>query len=151
MAEKKLTPKQDRFCREYVIDCNGTQAAIRAGYSPKTANEQASRLLANVSVSRRVHELQGKVAEKCEITAEYVLNGLREVAERCMEAKPVLDREGHETGEFTFNPSGANKAFELLGKYLKLFTDKHETEGRVTLAQALSDLDRLEDTETDAE
>lgn len=42
-----MTDKQARFCEEYMIDLNATQAAIRAGYSPKTANEQAARLLAN--------------------------------------------------------------------------------------------------------
>lgn len=45
-----MTDKQDRFCEEYMIDLNATQAAIRAGYSPKTAREQAPRLLANVSI-----------------------------------------------------------------------------------------------------
>lgn len=52
MAE--LTPRQARFIEEYLIDLNGTQAAIRAGYSPRTANEQAVRLLANVSVKDAV-------------------------------------------------------------------------------------------------
>lgn len=47
-----MTDKQARFCEEYMIDLNATQAAIRAGYSPKTANEQAARLLANVSIPR---------------------------------------------------------------------------------------------------
>jgi phage terminase small subunit len=54
----ELTPKQQRFCEEYVVDCNGTQAAIRAGYSEKTAVEQASRLLINVKVGERINELQ---------------------------------------------------------------------------------------------
>ena len=48
-----MTDKQDRFCEEYMIDLNATQAAIRAGYSPKTAREQAPRLLANVSIQNR--------------------------------------------------------------------------------------------------
>ena len=55
-AKNKLTAKRDRFCQEYVIDCNATQAAIRAGYSEKTANEQGARLLANVSVKNRIAE-----------------------------------------------------------------------------------------------
>ena len=49
-----MTDKQARFCEEYMIDLNATQAAIRAGYSPKTANEQAARLLANVSIQNRI-------------------------------------------------------------------------------------------------
>ena len=49
----KLTDKQEMFCKEYLIDLNATQAAIRAGYSKKTANEQAGRLLVNVSVQSK--------------------------------------------------------------------------------------------------
>ena len=49
-----LTPRQARFVKEYLVDLNGTQAAIRAGYSSRTANEQAARLLANISVKAAV-------------------------------------------------------------------------------------------------
>lgn len=49
-----LTPKQKRFCEEYLIDLNATQAAIRAGYSPKTAEQTASRLLRNVKVQEYI-------------------------------------------------------------------------------------------------
>ena len=55
-----MTDKQARFCEEYMIDLNATQAAIRAGYSPKTANEQAARLLANVSIQNRIAQLQAE-------------------------------------------------------------------------------------------
>ena len=49
----KLTPKQLAFCQEYVVDKNGTQAAIRAGYSEDTSPEQASRLLRNIKVKKK--------------------------------------------------------------------------------------------------
>ena len=49
----KLTAKQQRFCDEYLIDLNATQAAIRAGYSPKTAAQAAARLLTNVKVQEK--------------------------------------------------------------------------------------------------
>ncbi len=68
-----MTPKQEAFVREYLIDLNGTQAAIRAGYSPATANEQASRMLANVSVAEAVAKAKAERAEKCEIDALWVL------------------------------------------------------------------------------
>lgn len=68
-----LTPKQQRFVTEYLIDLNGKQAAIRAGYSPKTAEVQACRLLSNVKVSAAVAEGQKTVAEKLGITHEKVL------------------------------------------------------------------------------
>jgi phage terminase small subunit len=72
----KLTAKQDRFCREYLTDLNATQAAIRAGYSPKTANQQASRLLAKVKVQDRIAELQKTVADRLDLSAERVLREL---------------------------------------------------------------------------
>lgn len=55
-----MTPKQERFVAKYLIDLNATQAAIRAGYSKKTAKQQAARLLANADVSRAVAEAQGR-------------------------------------------------------------------------------------------
>ncbi|HAL7886072.1 TPA: terminase small subunit, partial [Escherichia coli] len=73
---KQLTPKQELFCREYLKDLNGTQAAIRAGYSEKTANEQASRLLANVNVQKFVAELKSARVEQTGIDAAYVLRRL---------------------------------------------------------------------------
>ena len=71
-----MTPKQEAFINEYLIDKNATQAAIRAGYSPRTANEQGARLLANVSVRLRVDELLARASEKAGLTAELVLASL---------------------------------------------------------------------------
>jgi len=72
-----LTPKQELFCHEYLKDLNGTQAAIRAGYSPKTANEQAARLLASVSIYQTVDELKAKRNKRIEIEADDVLLELK--------------------------------------------------------------------------
>jgi phage terminase small subunit len=69
----KLTDKQERFCREYVIDLNGTQAAIRAGYSENTANEQAAQLLAKLSIQSRIEELKAEIGKRLEITADMVV------------------------------------------------------------------------------
>lgn len=69
----KLTPQQERFCQEYVTDLNGTQSAIRAGYSTRTANEQAGRLLSHVSVRSRIDELKAERATRTQITADRVL------------------------------------------------------------------------------
>ena len=68
-----LTARQTRFVAEYLVDLNGTQAAIRAGYSPRTAEAQASRLLRNVKVSAAVAKGQAARFRKVEITAERVL------------------------------------------------------------------------------
>lgn len=70
--ELGLTPKQKRFADEYLIDSNGTQAAIRAGYSPKTANEQASQLLAKLNIKEYVARRSAELAEKTGLTAELV-------------------------------------------------------------------------------
>lgn len=77
--ERALTHKQAAFVREYLIDLNGTQAAIRAGYSERTANEQAARLLANVSVSKAVADAQAERADRLEITADRVLAELAKI------------------------------------------------------------------------
>ncbi len=71
-----MTPKQQRFVDEYMIDLNATAAAKRAGYSEDTAAEQASRLLKNVKVSAAVAERRAKMSERLEITAERVLREL---------------------------------------------------------------------------
>lgn len=125
----ELTDKQESFCLQYAIDKNGKQAAIRAGYSEKTAEQQASRLLSNVKVKARIDTLLGDAAKRCGIDADYILGSLKAVAERCMQAEPVMVRDGDqmiESGEYKFEHSGANKSLELLGKHLKLFDHKED-------------------------
>jgi phage terminase small subunit len=78
-AEAGMTPKQEAFVREYLVDLNATQAAIRAGYSAKTANEQGARLLANVSIAAAVQAGMDKRAERTRIDADYVLSRLVEI------------------------------------------------------------------------
>lgn len=75
-----LTPKQARFVAEYLIDLNATQAAIRAGYSRRTANEQGSRLLAKASVKAAVADGQAKQLGKADLTAVRVLEEMRRLA-----------------------------------------------------------------------
>lgn len=75
-----LTPKQARFVVEYLIDLNATQAASRAGYSRRTANEQGARLLAKVSVAAAIQAAQAKRSERTEITADRVLTELAKLA-----------------------------------------------------------------------
>lgn len=75
----KLTDKQELFAREYLKDLNATQAAIRAGYSEKTAQEQSSRLLSNVMVQDRIAELKAERNEEVGIDAAYVLRRLVEI------------------------------------------------------------------------
>lgn len=76
----KLTEKQQKFGDEYLIDLNGTQAAIRAGYSEKTAEQQAVRLLRNVRVQAYIQKRKAERIERTEITQDMVLRELAIVA-----------------------------------------------------------------------
>lgn len=75
----KLTPKQARFVEEYLVDLNATQAAIRAGYSARTAEQQGSRLLRNVQVAASVAAGQQDRSGRTEITADRVLQELAKI------------------------------------------------------------------------
>jgi phage terminase small subunit len=70
---KALTPKQERFVAEYLIDLNATQAAKRAGYSERTAGSQAFDLLKKPEIAAAVQARRGKLAEKLEVTQERVV------------------------------------------------------------------------------
>ena len=76
----KLTAKQQRFCDEYLIDLNATQAAIRAGYSKKTARAQGQRMLTNVDIKTHISELIRNREERTEITQDSVLRELALIA-----------------------------------------------------------------------
>ena len=123
-----LTPKQQRFVEEYLVDSNGTQAAIRAGYSPKTANEQACDLLAKPSIAEAVAAGRARLSEKTGLDAQWVLDGLKKNYERAMQEEPVLDKQGNPTGEYVYQGAVANRALELVGKHIGMFVDKTEIE-----------------------
>jgi len=75
-----LTPRQQRFVEEYLVDLNGTQAAIRAGYSAKTAKQQASRLLTNVDVQTAIKDRQEVRSERLDITVDSITKQLLSIA-----------------------------------------------------------------------
>lgn len=82
-AKKKarpLTPKQKRFAQEYLIDLNGTQAAIRAGYSKKTANSIVSRLLSNVGIQEEIQRGRNERAKRTEVTQDRVITEIARIA-----------------------------------------------------------------------
>jgi phage terminase small subunit len=114
---KKLTPKQQMFVKEYLIDLNASQAAIRAGYSEKTAKEQASRLLTNVNVAEAVQAEMDKRAESATMSAQDTLKTISRVIQACEEEDPVK------------NANAILKGCELYGKHHKLFTEKSEVSG----------------------
>lgn len=130
----KLTDKQKDFVRQYLVDLNATQAAIRAGYSVKTAYRQGADLLQKTSIREAIEKAQAKRARRVEVTQDYVLSNLVEVVERTMQRAPVTDRKGEQVTDeegravWTFDAKGANRALELLGKHLGIFTDKVKAE-----------------------
>lgn len=137
-----LTAKQRTFVDEYLIDLNATQAAIRAGYSAKTADRIGAELLGKTWVAQAVQDAMDARSQRTALTADYVLSGIQEIAERCLQRAPVMEGRGEDRKQmidlegrhvWTFDAAGANKAFENLGKHLKLFTDKVEHSGGVTV------------------
>ncbi len=122
-----LTPKQARFVEEYLVDLNATQAAIRAGYSAKTAYSQGERLLRNVEVAAAVAEAKPARSERTKINQDWVIERLVGVYEASMEARPVCDKNGEEKG-FTFNPTAANRR--------KGWNSGHESDNRAPGTQS---------------
>lgn len=87
-----LTDKQEMFCCEYLIDLNATQAAIRAGYSEKTANRTASENLSKPDIQIRISELMKERSDRLQIDADYVLNRLVEIDQ--MDVLDILHDDG---------------------------------------------------------
>jgi phage terminase small subunit len=110
-----LTAKQETFVGEYLKDLNGTQAAIRAGYSAHTANEQAAQLLAKLSIQQAVQQGKDDRSRRTQITQDSVLTGIRDIVDATRQAQPSV----------------ALRGLELLGKHLGLFTEKHEITGEI--------------------
>lgn len=90
--DSDLTPQQERFCQEYIVDLNGKRAAIRASYSESTAESQASRLLSKVKVQELVYKLNQERIKKVEIDANFVLEELHKIANSSI--KDMVDDEG---------------------------------------------------------
>jgi len=147
-----LKEKQKAFCREYLIDSNGKQAAIRSGYSIKTAENQASRLLSKEKVRQYLGSLKEKQIERLEVTADMVVQELAKMAffdpsklynsdgtpkalsELDVGTRAVISELGLKSlggGEFATIEKYAKtydkqKALELLGRHLGMFTEKKE-------------------------
>ena len=113
-----LTPKQARFVEEYLVDLNATQAAIRAGYSKKTAEQQGARLFRNVKVAAAIQEAQEARSERTGITQDEVIQGLKKEA--------ALEGDGS-------SHSARVAAWAHLGKHLGIFTDNLNLGGSVGL------------------
>ena len=136
--------KRRRFVEEYIKDLNATQAAIRAGYSEKTAGQQGFRLLKNVQIAKAIAKAHVKRSERVEVTQDFVLTGLIENYARAMKDIPVCDREGN-IYEYRYEGSVANRALELLGRQLAMFTDVKKIEGDLPPMQIILTEDEADD------
>lgn len=143
--------RQDVFVEEYLIDLNATQAAIRAGYSPKTANEQGSRLLANVSIQNKIGKAMAERSKRTGVNQDRVIQELARVA--FVNPKNVINTKTGEilpeateddlaciqsvkikktatarstTIEREVKMADKMRALELLGKHLGMYKDKIE-------------------------
>jgi len=74
-----MTPKREQFCLEYLVDLNATQAAIRAGYSPKTAGSQGEQLLKKVEIQQRIAELRADREQRTQIEGDRVIEELKRI------------------------------------------------------------------------
>jgi phage terminase small subunit len=168
MAKKaKLTEKQQRFVDEYLIDLNATQAAIRAGYSVKTANEQGSQNLAKLSIQQAIAEQMAERSKRTGINQDRVVLELAKIA--LVKMTDIVDSQGRiksdaspddlaciesvkykesesDTGssvEREVKIASKLKALELLGRHLGMWNDKLDV--NITQPIVITGEDALED------
>ena len=114
-----MNAKQRAFTIEYMKDKNATQAAIRAGYSERTAYSQAHELLKKLEIKEAIAQLEEEARLKAGITVDTIVSRLNKIAE---------------------NPDAKDadkiRADELLGKYLGMFTDKVQVDGKLDTGAA---------------
>ncbi|MGJ7299780.1 terminase small subunit [Morganella morganii] len=160
-----LTDKQEMFCREYLVDLNATQAAIRAGYSDKTANRIAAQLLSKLDIGKRIQELKSARGERLAIDADYVLQRLVEIDQMDVadillsngEIKPIKDwpkvwritLSGIDVTEIAGDAAGLLKKIkwpdkvknlELLGKHISVQAFREQVKNEHDVVGTLSDL-----------
>ena len=160
-----MTDKQKRFVEEYLIDLNATQAAIRAGYSPNRASEQAHQLLQKTTVQKAIAESMAKRSKRTGVTQDRVVRELAKIA--FLDMTQVVDDHGRIKDDATpedraciesikYKSSSSDqgesverevkvalKALELLGKHLGMYSDKLNIEGAVPIV--ISGADELKE------
>ncbi len=129
--KNELNEKQKMFCLEYLKDFNATRAYKKVYWvSDKTANAAWPRLLVNVSIQEYLASRAEKKVEKAEVWVDYVLDNLHQIVEIWMWRQPVnLNWEEKEV----FDLKNANLALEKLWKYHKMYTDKIEQDGNLSI------------------
>lgn len=120
-----MNARQKRFCDEYLIDCNATQAAIRAGYSPKTAKQIGQRMLTNVDLKAYIDEQLERIHNEKTADAQEVLEYLTAVM-RGQHTEQTLQLVGdgvQKIADIDVSAKERLKAAELIGKRFGMFKD----------------------------
>nr|WP_281375564.1 terminase small subunit [Haloferula luteola] len=144
-----MTPKQQMFCEEYLVDLNATQAAIRAGYSEATAKEIGFENLTKPHIQTEVQRLMVERSKRVELTADRVLQELKvmafydpgdlgkasincpaDIAKLPEEVRrAIIGWSWDRNGNFTLKLAGKTQQLELLGRHLKMFAQGIEHSG----------------------
>ena len=143
----KLTPKQERFIDEYLVDLNATQAACRAGYSRNSARQIGQENLSKPVIATAIAAAKKERSEAIQIDAQWVLKQAVELHQRCMQqVKPALhpktrkqmtDDDGNAL--YSFNAAAANRALELIGKHVGInaFRENVQVNAEMSLIERL--------------
>lgn len=115
-AYESLSIRWQRFVDEYVVDFNATRAAIRAGYSAKTAQVQSSKLLSKPIIKAAVDERKKSIKKRTVDYRQYLIKKSRRIIDKC-------------SGDERWNPQGANGAIRNMVDILGLKTEKYEVSG----------------------
>lgn len=128
-----MNARQKRFCDEYLIDCNATQAAIRAGYSKKTARQIGDRLLSNVDIRAYIDEQLERIHDERTADAKEVLEYLTSVmrGEHTEETLKLVGEGVQEKTNIEVSEKDRLKAAELIGKTHGMFNDKLNVTGSI--------------------
>lgn len=162
---RKLTDKQKKFVEEYLIDLNATQSAIRAGYSPKTANEQGARLLTNVSIQEAISKAMAERSRRTGINQDRIVQELARIAFvkitdvvdpdgeintnasdddlACIESYKVEDSDSvnGSSSKREVKLASKIKALELLGKHVGMWNDKIQVDVSIPVFGGEDDLE----------
>jgi len=110
-----LSPKQEKFCQEYINTGNATQSYINAGYSKTGADAGASRLLGNVSIKNRLEELKAEAQKEFKVDRKFLFDGYMELIEKHKDLTPAVAKGSYDSIAKMFGLNEADKV-ELTGK-----------------------------------
>ncbi len=126
---RELSLKLHKFCAEYLKNGgNGTRAVISAGYKTKHPDVRANEILRIPKVQEFLSKKTEKIFAKEDITVEYILGKIKELAEVCTKKVQITDMKGNVKGERAVDATAANKALENLGRYKAMFVDKTQVD-----------------------